>query len=424
MNPSGTILSTFGALGVSSWIERNLRSAGITKPTEIQEKCIPAALEGRDVLAAAQTGSGKTAAFAVPIVQRLQSDPYGVYALCLTPTRELALQIAEQFTLICAGTSLQCKAIIGGEDMKAQSTTLNSRPHIVCATPGRLMEHLLFAQSIDSCFNRVAVLVLDEADRLIDTGFDSEMRLILSKIPKTRQTLLFSATITPNICAMKSMNLRNVLHVELQNFTPVENCKQQYCFVPANMKDAYFFHILTKYLSGRTNSVIVFTNSIQNCELLHQWCLRLDIKSTSLHSMKKQKQREESLQQFRALRIPVLFATDVASRGIDIAQVELVINFDTPSSVANYIHRIGRTARATRAGEAITLVTQHDVQRFLSIETATSQHMVEVKVNESEVSASLTRVLTAKRLARLQLSNGFDAKATKSTVSRASMSTK
>lgn len=405
---------------MSSWIERNLRSAGITKPTEIQEKCIPAALEGRDVLAAAQTGSGKTAAFAIPIVQRLQSDPYGVYALCLTPTRELALQITEQFTLICTGTALQCKAIIGGEDMKAQATTLSSRPHIVCATPGRLMEHLMFDHVIHSCFNKVASLVLDEADRLIDAGFDSEIRFILSKLPTTRQTLLFSATITPSICAMKSMNLRNVLHVELQNYTPVENCKQQYCFVPSNMKDAYFFHILTKHLASTTNSVIVFTNSIRSCELLHQCCLQLDIKSVALHSRKKQKQREESLQLFRALRIPVLIATDVASRGIDISQVELVINFDTPSSVSNYIHRIGRTARAAHAGEAITLVTQHDVNRFLSIEIATSQRMVEVKVSESEVSASLTQVLAAKRLAKLQLSQYFDTKTANRRVPRAS----
>ena len=397
---------TFGDLGVSSWLERNLRTSGITKPTEVQEKCIPAALTGRDVLAAAQTGSGKTAAFALPVIQRLQIDPYGVFAVCLTPTRELALQITEQFTLFCTGTPFQCKPIIGGEDMKAQARVLHSKPHIVCATPGRLMEHFVFDETLSAnCFGRMSILVLDEADRLLDSGFTTEVRIILSNLPVTRQTLLFSATMTSSISAIKEMNLNNVLHIELQNCKPVDACKRLYCFVPANMKDVYFFHVLTRYLECSTASIIVFTNSIQSCELLHKYCLHLGIQNVALNSSKKQKEREESLQRFRSQRVQVLFATDVASRGIDIAQVDVVINFDTPASVPDYIHRIGRTARAKRTGEAVTLVTQHDVKRFLAIEKAISQQMDQFEVYEHEISPALARVLAAKRTARLQMAD-------------------
>ena len=405
-------LFTFGDLGLSTWIERNLRTLGILQPTDIQQRCIPPILEGRDVLAAAQTGSGKTAAFALPILERLQTDPYGVFAVCLTPTRELAIQLTEQFSVFCGGTSLKCETIIGGDDVKVQAQRLASRPHIVCATPGRLMEHFVFDESNSKNFSKVSTLVLDEADRLLDPGFDAELRIILSKLPKQRQTLLFSATMTQSISAMKDMNLHNVFHVDLHNCQPVDKCKQCYCFVPANVKEAYLVQVLSHFLARLTASMIVFTNSIKTCELLHQICVQLGIESVSLHSLKKQKQRQESLERFRSQRVPILFATDVASRGIDIPAVEVIINYDPPRNVSDYVHRIGRTARAERSGEAVTLVTQHDVGRFLAIEKGTTQRMEQFELNEQNFTSSLTRVIAAKRSARLAMTQDFDSKLT------------
>ncbi len=403
-------LTTFGGLGLSPWLEQNLLNLGMEKPTRVQEECIPAILAGRDILAAAQTGSGKTAAFALPIIQRLQTNPYGVFAVCLTPSRELALQITEQFNVFCLGTSLKCRTVLGGEDMKSQAQTISTRPHIICATPGRLTEHFIFNDALTNCFKKVSFLVLDEADRLLDPCFDSEIRIILSRLPSRRQTLLFSATMTQSIAAMKEMGLRNVFHLDLKNSEPAENCRQRYCFVPRNMKEAYLAHILSYFLKHNLASIIVFSNSTKTCELLHRTHNYLGIRSTALHSLKRQKERHDSLEKFRSRRVPVLFATDVASRGIDITSVDVVINFDTPGSVPDYIHRIGRTARAECTGEAVTLVTQYDVERFLTIEKVIDRRMEHFEVNEKDVMSGLTRIMSATRTVRLQMAQDFDTK--------------
>lgn len=401
---------TFLDLGLSPWLDRNLSKVGICKPTSVQEKCIPAILQGRDILAASQTGSGKTAAFALPIIQLLQTDPYGVFALCLTPTRELALQIVEQFKVFCQGTSTRCVAIIGGEDIKLQAKLIASKPHVIVATPGRLMDHLLYDKSTSLSFTKVAFVVFDEADRLLDPSFDSQIRLALASLPRKRQTLLFSASITPSILAIKGMNLRNVLLLDLGNCQTVDTCRQRYCFVPARIKETYLFHILLQLKTLCTESMIVFTNSIRTCELLHMSAVWLGITSVALHSMKKQKERKECLVQFRSQQASILFATDVASRGIDIPAVRFVINYDTPANAQDYIHRIGRTARAKRKGDAVTLVTQSEVERFLEIEKVLSTRMECFEVDEESVASKLTQTLAAKRAARLHMSQDFDAK--------------
>ena len=405
-----TSLDSFEDLGISPWIDRNLKKLGISKPTTVQQKCIPAILSGRDVLAASQTGSGKTAAFALPIIQLLQKDPYGVFALCLTPTRELALQIVDQFNVFCQGTSLQCEVVIGGEDMKLQAKVIYSKPHVVVATPGRLMEHFLYSTVCINSFSKVSVVVFDEADRLLEPSFDAEIRIVLSNLPRKRQTLLFSATITRSIAAIKGMYLNNVLHVELNNCLPAEMCRQRYCFVPNRIKETYLFHIIRKLINANMRSIVVFANSIKMCELLHRSSEQLDLSSVALHSMKKQRERKECLFKFKSQRVAVLFATDVASRGIDIPAVNFVINYDTPSNVQDYVHRIGRTARAKCSGEAVTFVTQHEVERFLTIEQALSTRMECYEVDEESVAAELSQVLAAKRTARLQMAQDFDSK--------------
>jgi ATP-dependent RNA helicase DDX49/DBP8 len=405
-----TNVNSFADLGICPWLHRNLLKLGISKPSAVQQKCIPAILCGRDVLAASQTGSGKTAAFALPIIQLLQKDPYGVFALCLTPTRELALQIVDQFKVFCNGTSLQCEAIIGGMDMKLQAKIIHSKPHVVVATPGRLMEHFLHSTVSRDSFSKVSVVVFDEADRLLEPSFDSEIRILVSNIPQKRQTLLFSATITRSISAIKGMQLNNVLHVELNNCSPVEMCRQRYCFVPNRIKDTYLFHIIKRLIAANTKSIVVFTNSIKTSELLHRISVQLDFSSVALHSMKKQRERKECLFKFKSQRVSILFATNVASRGIDIPSVNFVINYDTPSNVQDYVHRIGRTARAMRSGEAVTFVTQHEVERFLTIENALSTRMECYEVEEESIAAELTRSLAAKRTARLQMAEDFDLK--------------
>jgi ATP-dependent RNA helicase DDX49/DBP8 len=397
----------FRTLGLCSWLAHNASKLGINNPTEVQKQCIPPILDGRNVLAAAQTGSGKTAAFALPILQKLQEDPYGVFALCLTPTRELALQIQEQFEAFSAGTMISCCAIIGGEDMKTQSEKIISRPHILCATPGRLLDHFTNNGDVVSCFRRVAILVLDEADRLLNPNFNTTMRCILSSIPIQRQTLMFSATITSSITAIENMKLQNLFHVEVKNNETRAGCKQSYCFMPSKMKGVYLFNILMLLLHS-CKSVIVFVNTIEVCEMLTRIFNRLDIPSVAIHSLNRQRQRTEALIRFRSMQIPVLFATDVASRGIDVPAVDAVVNYDTPASDSDYIHRIGRTARAERTGEAVTMVTQYDVQRLLDIEKAIRLRMNLFEIREDAITLQLSQFLAAKRAVRLQMSQDFD----------------
>jgi ATP-dependent RNA helicase DDX49/DBP8 len=245
---------------------------------------------------------------------------------------------------------------------------------------------------------------------LLEPSFDSEIRILVSNIPQKRQTLLFSATITRSISAIKGMQFNNVLHVELNNCSPVEMCRQRYCFVPNRIKDTYLFHIIKRLIAANTKSIVVFTNSIKTSELLHRISVQLDFSSVALHSMKKQRERKECLFKFKSQRVSILFATDVASRGIDIPSVNFVINYDTPSNVQDYVHRIGRTARAMRSGEAVTFVTQHEVERFLTIENALSTRMECYEVEEESIAAELTRSLAAKRTARLQMAEDFDLK--------------
>uniref|UniRef100_A0A7S0CTU1 Uncharacterized protein n=1 Tax=Micromonas pusilla TaxID=38833 RepID=A0A7S0CTU1_MICPS len=405
--------ASFRALGLNQWLSSNVVAMGISKPTPVQRGCIPPILAGRDVIGTAQTGTGKTAAFALPILQLLGNDPYGVFCLCLTPTRELAAQIADQFDAFSAGMTLRCEVIVGGEDIRIQGAALVSRPHVVIATPGRLMEHFMYDDSLAKAFAKLRCLVLDEADRLLDPGFEAELRIIMHNLPSVnRQTLLFSATITRSISALQEVTLKKAVHFEaFEGLKVVERCKQEYCFVPAKVKEVYLVHLITKAKTWGVRSMIIFVGTVHTCQLLQETLTLLGIDSVALHACKKQRHRVASLARFKSGEVNVLIATDVASRGLDIPSVDLVINHDVPAVPRNYVHRVGRTARAGRLGRAVTLISQFDVTLVHQIEEITGVEMTEVPdLSEEEVLKDISRVFTARRGAKMKMSEngGFD----------------
>ena len=405
--------TSFRMLGLSQWICANVAALGIMMPTAVQQGCIPPILQGRDIIGTAQTGTGKTAAFALPILQLLGSDPFGIYCLCVTPTRELAVQIASQFVAFSRGMMLRCQVIVGGEDIRAQASALISRPHIVIATPGRLMEHFMYDEKMVSAFSNLRCLVLDEADRLLDPGFEAELRIIMHNLPgKNRQTLLFSATITRSISALQEVTMKNAVHFEaFEGLKVVERCNQEYLFVPAKVKEVYLVHLLSRSSSWGVRSIVVFVGTVHTCQLLQETMSLLEIEAVALHAVKKQRHRMDSLSRFKSGEVNILIATDVASRGLDIPTVDLVINYDVPAVPRDYVHRVGRTARAGRGGRAITLVSQYDVSLLHKIEDLTDVKMVEVsELSETDVLMDISRVFAARRGAKIKMgeSGGFD----------------
>lgn len=363
-----------------------------------------------DVLGLAQTGSGKTAAFALPVLQLLAHSLYGVFALVLTPTRELAFQLSDQFKALGSGIHLRCAVVVGGLDMIEQAKALMQRPHVVIATPGRLAAHIANDDGIAAAFKSVKFLILDEADRIVDVGFEEELRTVLQILPSQRQTLLFSATMTPELKALHELSGEKAYFFEAyQGLRTVEELEQQYIFTPSNVKDVYLSHILFNLEEKNIRSSIIFASSCRTCHLLSLMLDELGMKTIALHSMKSQHQRLAALNRFKSGQVPVLIATDVASRGLDIPTVDLVVNYDIPRFARDYVHRVGRTARAGRGGLGITLVTQYDVELVHGIEELIGKQLVEYEVEEDDVLQGITKVFKAKRVAcqRMQES-GFE----------------
>lgn len=428
---------SFHDLGLCEWICQSTRVMGFRRPTPIQACCIPAILQGRDVMGCAITGSGKTAAFALPILQTLSEDPYGIYAVVLTPTRELAIQISEQFIALGAGINTKVCLVIGGLNMTEQSLQLSRKPHIVIATPGRLRAHLMNADA--PTFKKVKYLVLDEADRLLSAGFESELQMILDNISDRRQTLLFSATLTTSLVQLESMALKDCLRFDLttQNNMPTQ-LTQQYLFVPSHVKMSYLYALLlhliteekrsleddddlptkrmptklriTEKSTSLSFSLIIFVNTCQRCQEISETLSELHIENVALHSMMTQIKRLQSLSTFRNQKTKVLICTDVCSRGLDIPNVDLVLNYDVPKITTDYIHRVGRTARAHRRGLSITFITQYDVELMQTIEDKIDKKLEPyLGINEDHVVKVLNVVAKANRKAELKLmESGFE----------------
>ncbi|CAM1505321.1 Fc.00g109580.m01.CDS01 [Cosmosporella sp. VM-42] len=379
--------TTFSALNVRPWLVQSLGNMAIKRPTGIQKGCIPEILKGRDCIGGSRTGSGKTVAFAVPILQKWAEDPTGIFAVVLTPTRELALQIYEQFKAISSPQSLKAVLIMGGSDMRAQAIELGKRPHVVIATPGRLADHIRTSGEDTICgLRRVRYVVLDEADRLLNaTGPGSmlpDVEECLSVLPPAteRQTLLFTATITPEVRALKDMPQKPgkqpvfVCEVDTQMLAIPATLKQMHVQIPVTHKEHYL-HVFLLTEANVDKTVILFCNRTSTADYLHHLLRMLDHRVTSLHSKLPQRQRIDNLARFRASAARILVATDVAARGLDIPEVSLVINYDIPRDPDDYIHRVGRTARAGRKGEAVTFVGQRDVELVLAIEKRVGRQM-------------------------------------------------
>ncbi|KAF8974298.1 P-loop containing nucleoside triphosphate hydrolase protein [Flammula alnicola] len=436
--------SSFSSLGISTQLQGALKSMSIKAPTEVQSACIPPLLAGKDCIGNAKTGSGKTIAFALPILQRLEVDPYGIFALVLTPTRELAFQISEQLAVLGGSLSIRTAVVVGGMDMMAQALELGNRPHVVIATPGRIVDHLR-SSSGEWDLSRVKFLVLDEADRLLTPTFSPELSYLFSVLPKERQTCLFTATLTPAIESLAEASPRPgrqkpFIHRMRETIETVSTLKQHYILVPSHVRESYLYYLLcnppestiplrrgppepvkrAKQMNSKSKAknakidhsedepeqpppTIIFCAKPKTVAYLTLLLKTLSIRSTALHSRLTQRERLSSLSLFRASVVPVLVSTDVGARGLDIEDVAMVVNWDLPNEPEEYTHRVGRTARAGKGGIAISFVTERDEERVLKIEDRIKTKLEEMTLPEDKVLDKLNVVSTAKRVANLEL---------------------
>ncbi|ENN77964.1 probable ATP-dependent RNA helicase DDX47 isoform X1 [Dendroctonus ponderosae] len=368
-------------------------------PSKIQRESIPVALQGKDIIGLAETGSGKTAAFALPILQALLENPQRHFALILTPTRELAFQISEQFEALGSGIGVKSIVIVGGLDMTSQALMLAKKPHIIIATPGRLVDHLSNTKGFN--LRALKFLVMDEADRILNMDFEAEVDKILKVIPRERRTFLFSATMTKKVNKLQRACLQDPVRVEVSTkYQTVEKLLQYYVFIPAKFKDVYLVHILNE---NAGNSFMVFCSTCNNTIRTALLLRNLGFTAVPLHGQMSQNKRLAALTKFKAKNRSILISTDVASRGLDIPHVDIVINFDIPMHSKDYIHRVGRTARAGRSGKAITFVTQYDVELYQRIEHLIGKQLPLYKTEEEEVMGLQERVEESQRIAKTEL---------------------
>ncbi len=355
-------MKNFEGFGLDPALHSSLARMNYKTPTPIQAQAIPSALKGRDIMGTAQTGTGKTAAFAIPIVQKLLENKRGS-ALVLTPTRELGKQIMDiMHQLLGPKSYIKTAFIIGGESMHKQIGQLRQKPRLIVGTPGRINDHL---ERGNLMLNETKYLVLDETDRMLDMGFSVQLDRILKFLPAERQTLMFSATMPKNIMSLSSQYLTNPERVAVGSTTnPIKNIKQEIIRVDAEGK----YKELAYQLEERRGSVIIFVKTKRGTEKLAQKLNRDDFSAEAIHGDLRQSRRDRVIREFRSKKYRILVATDVAARGLDIPHIEHVINFDLPQVPEDYIHRIGRTARAGAEGSALCMISPQDGRKWHAIE--------------------------------------------------------
>ena len=373
----------FDSFGLSPDILRALNDQGYVHPTPIQEQAIPVVLQGRDVMGAAQTGTGKTAGFALPIIQLLMAHAntsasparHPVRALILTPTRELADQVAENVKNYSRHTPLRATVVFGGVDMTPQKDALRSGIEIVIATPGRLLDHV---QQKTINLSQTQILVMDEADRMLDMGFLPDLQRIINLLPKQRQNLMFSATFSQEIRKLAASFLTNPVTIEVarSNATADNVTQILYKVAEEEKRDAVSFIIRERGLK----QVIVFSNTKIGASRLALHLVKQGVKASAIHGDKSQQERMGALDAFKRGEVEVLVATDVAARGLDISEMPCVINFDLPYNAEDYVHRIGRTGRAGAKGDAISLHTDKDERLLVDIEKLIKQKITRVQL--------------------------------------------
>ena len=381
----------FGSLKLHADLLRGIKELGFVKPTPIQADAIPPAMEGRDVLAAAATGSGKTAAFLLPILHRLIGTKRGTTrALIITPTRELAAQVVQELNELAVHTPITAAAVFGGVGMQPQEHAFRSGVDVIVATPGRLLDHLKYPYAK---LNHIEYLVLDEADRMLDMGFLPDIHRVLQYIPRKRQTLFFSATLPPPIVALTREMLHNPATLNVgRTSTPAVGITQAVYPVPQDLKTSLLAHLLE---SNVMKEALVFTRTKHRANRLWEFLEKRQIAVGRIHGNRSQAQRTDALEGFKSGRFRVLVATDIAARGIDVEALGHVVNFDVPSSPEDYVHRVGRTARAELTGEAFTFASPDESEELRAIERAVGKPLLRVTVPDFDY--------TARRAAQLEI---------------------
>jgi ATP-dependent RNA helicase RhlE len=349
----------FNTFGLSDPLVQGILATGYTAPTEIQSQAIPAAIGGSDIIGCAQTGTGKTAAFVLPILDRLSHERGGgkrvVRSLILTPTRELAVQVERSILGYGRFTDLKALAVYGGVSINNQIGTLRRGVDIVVATPGRLIDHI---ERKTIKLSDVEVLVLDEADRMLDMGFVNDVRRIVGGLPKKRQTLLFSATISPEVKTLAADMLKSPKVIQIgRPRNPIDTITQHIYAVDKVLKMDLLLHMIEDW---RMFSVLVFSRTKYGADKINRRLKRAGVVAVSIHSGRTQNQRQQALDGFRSGKYQVMVATDIAARGIDVEGISHVINYDVPTHAEDYVHRIGRTGRAAATGDAITFVSSEE----------------------------------------------------------------
>jgi ATP-dependent RNA helicase RhlE len=387
----------FSALKLHPTLHRSVQDLGFVRPTPIQSLAIPKALEGRDLLACAATGSGKTAAFLLPILHQLVEQPKGkTRGLVLAPTRELALQILDDFRGLAKHTRLRAAAVHGGVGMGRQEKAFRQGVDLIVATPGRLLDHF---QHDYAKVAGLEYLVLDEADRMLDMGFLPDIRRVLRHIPSPRQTFFFSATMPPPIEALTRTILRNPARIALQRrAAPAKGVNQTLYPVSEGLKPTLLVELLN---SADMADALVFTRTKHRADRLSHFLNRHGISAERIHGNRSQAQRTKVLAGFKAGEYRVLVATDIAARGIDVSELGHVVNFDVPSVPEDYIHRVGRTARAEATGDAFTLVAPGDEADMKRIERAVGKKLPRVQVRDFDYRARATEPLEVPRSKRI-----------------------
>lgn len=392
---------TFSSVGVVDTLVTACERLQWKHPTKIQAAVLPEALQHRDVIGLAETGSGKTGAFCLPILQGLLKQPVrgGSAALILTPTRELAFQILQVVQALGQAMGATAVCVVGGVDRTSQAIALARHPHVIIATPGRLLDHLKDTKGFN--LRQIKYLVLDEADRMLSMDFEEELHQILDEIPEQRQTMLFSATMTSQVQKLERASLKDPARVQVSTkFQTPKQLIQNYMFIPAKYKDCYLTYLVNEHAG---QSMLVFGATCNNVQRLALMLRNLGFPAVCLHGQMNQSKRLGALQKFSSGSRTILICTDVASRGLDLPSVDVVINFDLPGHGKEYIHRVGRTARAGKAGKAIAMVTQYDVEVYQRLEALLGKKLPEYKTDEETVLVLLERVSEAQKLATREL---------------------
>jgi len=386
----------FTELNLSDELQEAIACMGFENATPIQDQAIPMIIEGRDMIACAQTGTGKTAAFILPILNKLVGKTdMSTDTLVVVPTRELAIQIEQQIQGLSYFISVGSKAVYGGgsgKDFEEEKQALMNGTDIIVATPGKLLSHLKLGYVK---FDKVKHLILDEADRMLDMGFYDDLKKIMDHLPAERQNLLFSATMAKSIRDLARNLLKNPVEINLALSKPAEGVDQKVYLAHDNQKNPLIHELLKERKDYER--IILFTSTKSKVNDIVRYLVKKGYKASGISSDLEQEEREETLRGFRSGRIPLLVATDVMSRGIDIKEINMVINYDAPGDAEDYVHRVGRTARANTTGEAVTLINERDMQRFQRIEDLIGSTVPRMVMPEHLGEAPEWKVTTGKK---------------------------